>query len=314
MIEMNCPHCGHQLRVRSKYAGRQGQCRHCQGFVDVPNTYADILDEPERGPSDVSTVSPQLAASTALADLMADDEPEPVAPTLPMPADAMASLLDEPPPQFYAPLGGYYWLLAVIVAPAALVRGFLLPNAHPQKKQAIIVPLVSLISVLFLLGIAIVVRPSIEWPTFRGDNRTDATSAVPVATTPPAMLPEAITSSTNAGKAYAQTRLPSYPGLLFSVVDQSENELSGPLATAAPSALTTFEGYVEKDFESITLYFFQELQNRGWAISDYDYGDKTKGETYIIGSKDTIGIVYRTREVDARTRVVITHGPLPEGP
>ena len=120
--------------------------------------------------------------------------------------------------------------------------------------------------------------------------------------------------SVDAGVAYAQTRLPSYPGLVFEIVASSENELSGPLAQADPATLTTYGGHVAKDFETMTAYFFQELQNRGWEIGDYGYGDETNGETYIIGSKDHVGIVYRTRNADARTRIVITHGPLPESP
>ncbi len=314
MIEMNCPHCGHLLRVRSKYAGKQGQCKHCQGLVDVPNTYAVTAEAADNGPSDVGTASAKLAASTALADLMADDGPKPVAPTLPMTADAMASLTDEPIPQFHAPLSRFYWLLAIIVAPAAFVWGIFLPQSHPQKKLAVLVPVVTFFVAVILLGIAIVVLPTIEWPMDNGDSRPDAISAAPVATTPPAVLPEATTPSADAGKAYAQTRLPSYPGLVFNVVDQSDNELSGPLAQADPSTLTNFEGYVAKDYESITVYFFQELRNRDWNIDAYGYGDATIGEAYIVGSKGNVGIVYRTRNADAQTRIVITHGPLSESP
>jgi len=36
MIEMNCPHCGHLLRIPDQYAGQKGGCKHCKGLFQVP--------------------------------------------------------------------------------------------------------------------------------------------------------------------------------------------------------------------------------------------------------------------------------------
>lgn len=36
MIELKCPHCGHQLRIKDKYAGKRGGCKHCRGTFVVP--------------------------------------------------------------------------------------------------------------------------------------------------------------------------------------------------------------------------------------------------------------------------------------
>ena len=36
MIEMKCPHCGHQLRIDDKYSGQVGACKACQQKITVP--------------------------------------------------------------------------------------------------------------------------------------------------------------------------------------------------------------------------------------------------------------------------------------
>jgi len=38
MFELECPKCGHTLRIRSEYLGKQGRCKHCQGVVNVEVT------------------------------------------------------------------------------------------------------------------------------------------------------------------------------------------------------------------------------------------------------------------------------------
>lgn len=40
MIQMNCPHCGHHLRIEDHYAGQQGKCKHCQKKIQVPKKYS----------------------------------------------------------------------------------------------------------------------------------------------------------------------------------------------------------------------------------------------------------------------------------
>ncbi|MBI4555975.1 MAG: hypothetical protein HY706_00200 [Candidatus Hydrogenedentes bacterium] len=35
-IELACPHCGHQLRIKARYAGKQGRCKHCGSPISVP--------------------------------------------------------------------------------------------------------------------------------------------------------------------------------------------------------------------------------------------------------------------------------------
>lgn len=35
-MEMNCPHCGHLLRISDQYAGQHGGCKYCRGRFQVP--------------------------------------------------------------------------------------------------------------------------------------------------------------------------------------------------------------------------------------------------------------------------------------
>jgi len=384
MIKMNCPHCGHQLRIRSKFAGKQGLCKHCEGVIDVPNTYADAPDESNEGPAnDVGTLSTKMADATALADLMADDSPEPVAAPVPLSSTKSTKILARS--EAYKPLGCLYWFLAIFLTPAALIWGILLPSGHPQKKLAILVPVVLFVAsvalvlvVFFALPIfllatidsgsasaatgvsedgSIVVTPSVvdmevspyrtvtlqtnspsgmandlTWrssdpsiakvvgnsrsamvygmapgtATVTAENIATGQQAVATINVSPASAPAAV----SANQLYSDSGLPRYPRLTMEVVALSENELSGPLAQAKPSALTTYKGHVREDFETVTAFFYEELQNRGWTIDDYGYGDAENSETYILGSKDGVGIEYNTSRDVTRTRVVITIGPL----
>ena len=54
-IEVTCPQ-GHHLRVKDRYAGKTGQCPHCQSRVRVPDLTDDevlsILGPPKPPPED----------------------------------------------------------------------------------------------------------------------------------------------------------------------------------------------------------------------------------------------------------------------
>jgi hypothetical protein len=393
MIKMNCPHCGHQLRIRSKFAGRQGQCKHCEGVIDVPNTYAEAADEPDEGPAnDVGTLSTKMADATALADLLADDDPQPVEPPpglaeppSPAPGDPEKSTKILARAESFKPLGCLYWLLVIFLTPAALIWGIVLPSGHPQKKLAIVVPIALMLASVVILLVVFVALPVLLLTTLEADGNNNSTgisedgsivitpavvdmevsphqsvtlqtnspsgmandlswrssdpsiakvishsrSAMVYGMAPgtaivtaenimsgqqatatinvsPASAPAAVTAS----QLYSDSGLPRYPRLTMEIVDLSENELSGPLAQANPSELTTYAGHVREDFETVTRFFYEELEKRGWIIDDYGYGDTEDGETFIIGSKEGVGLEYNTSRAVTRTRVVITIGPL----
>jgi hypothetical protein len=155
MIEINCPHCGHQLRIRAAYRGKHGKCKHCGGRVDVPAD-AESSDTLNTLPNELP--KPIGEESTALADLVADGEnPNPTPPPA-QPAEPELQFDAFPPPrhQRHKPLGVLYWLLAIFLTPAALIWGIVLPSGHPQKRMAILVPII-LIGAGFLLFVFLAV-------------------------------------------------------------------------------------------------------------------------------------------------------------
>ena len=123
MIEMKCPHCGHELRIADEYAGKRGGCKHCKGVFTVSMPGPPARDQ---------QVRPALDALQAMPDAGAH-RPGPKA----------------VPDQAYKPLGALYWLAVVLVTPVALVWGLVLRKGHPQKGMAVLIPLA-----LIVVGIA----------------------------------------------------------------------------------------------------------------------------------------------------------------
>jgi len=39
MIEINCPHCGHQLRIDEQFSGKTGTCKSCKKRITVPSGF-----------------------------------------------------------------------------------------------------------------------------------------------------------------------------------------------------------------------------------------------------------------------------------
>ncbi len=52
MIELECPGCGHALRIANKYAGLKGKCRYCQTRFNVPLV---IVVDPREGHAPVGS-------------------------------------------------------------------------------------------------------------------------------------------------------------------------------------------------------------------------------------------------------------------
>lgn len=163
-IEMNCPHCGHQLRIKRKYEGQKGACKHCKGTILVP-----VQEEPAPSP-EVPEAPTSLAALNENAVLAEEASWEAVPPATPS-ATPAATPSDTPPATPAAAgaagapsmaglaeaanesqgLGCLFWLTTFFVPPAAFIWGLLLPKEHPQRKVAIIVPSVVTFIALFLL-------------------------------------------------------------------------------------------------------------------------------------------------------------------
>lgn len=55
MIEMDCPHCNHPLRIGDRFAGQNGACKHCNGEIAVPASDGAIQSAPS---IDATTFAP----------------------------------------------------------------------------------------------------------------------------------------------------------------------------------------------------------------------------------------------------------------
>ena len=47
MIHFQCEHCGHAVRVPTRYAGKKGRCPACKNIVDIPSQDTDAPAEPK---------------------------------------------------------------------------------------------------------------------------------------------------------------------------------------------------------------------------------------------------------------------------
>ncbi len=131
MIEMPCPHCGHHLRIKEKYAGREGRCEKCNVPIRVPEVGASSHpSEPRLGMK--APPPPPGGGSTALENLQVNDNWEP--------PPAVAGVETAASNQ-HSRVGCLYWLLVVFFTPGALIWGIVLPKDHPQKAAAIIIPI-----------------------------------------------------------------------------------------------------------------------------------------------------------------------------
>ena len=137
MITMNCPNCGHLLRIHRRYAGRQGKCKHCNAKVDVPATT----------PSEPPPAPPSGSGLSAVADLQIDEDWQP--PKMPEGGVAGAGASIEE----YKRLGCLYWGCVILLTPVALIWGLVLPKGHPQKKMAVLVPAILMAVSLLLVVI-----------------------------------------------------------------------------------------------------------------------------------------------------------------
>ncbi len=139
MIELTCPHCGHQLRIQSKYAGREGKCKHCQGPILVPSTASlAVPSEDLPGATSPPPPMPGGVGSTALDDLNVDANWQP---------PARVAGVEATPQETHSRVGCWYWLLVVFFTPGALIWGILLPKGHPQRTAAIVIPILIMVLV-----------------------------------------------------------------------------------------------------------------------------------------------------------------------
>ncbi len=340
MIEINCPHCGFALRIKPKYAGREGKCAKCNGRLRVP----DLEPAVETTPREISVTPtpPGLApVSTSLEDLQEDNLP-PVVDRAPAATVAGIPKRDDdgPRPEFEStalddldkvenwqdewegaesreprPAGArltvWYWVLAVVAAPVALVWGLVLPRKHPKKMTAILAPIVILVAGGFLAFTVFAVVGT----AFHDD---DSASAAASAVTPQVASSGAVPAASEPGRphqgapavqrvsVYEATGLPTYPGLTFRPVSPSENPAYVSLGVADPSTTQTFCAMTNVNNDEICKSFFQQFEAQNWTITDSGYREEAHATVFILGEKNGEKLAYCTAVTREGLAVYIT--------
>lgn len=151
-IEMLCPHCGHQLLIPERFAGKKAGCIHCKGRFQVPGAPVAAVPglEEEFAPRSLSSLE-QMDIDGG-GDLVAGD------PSGGLPGGASLSSLEgfdidgsggtsafaeaEQDKVRQAEIAGeslgcLYWGLAFHLPPAALIWALFLPKGHSQKAIGI---------------------------------------------------------------------------------------------------------------------------------------------------------------------------------
>lgn len=158
MIVFPCPHCGRTLRVEQSFAGKRGRCKYCKGEVlaplgstEAPSPSADLAPPPPP-PADLAPppppaeIPPPLPADdgSALPGQLPPLQVSPPVQSYAVPSQGAAIVYASagPRPAPYQRLGALYWVLLFLFTPAAFIIALLLPKGHPQKRMAILIPVI----------------------------------------------------------------------------------------------------------------------------------------------------------------------------
>lgn len=305
MIEMPCPHCGHHLRIKEKYAGREGRCEKCNGPIRVPEAGASSHpSEPRLG---MKAPPPPGGGSTALENLQVNDNWEP--------PPAVAGVETAASHQ-HSRVGCLYWLLVVFFTPGALIWGIVLPKDHPQKAAAIIIPIFIMVLVpviaLLIVGAGYFATKQLAVESESGYASESGEQATPTATiadvtaeelTPTTPLPDAQEASGAASADYAATGLPPYPGMEFTTAPHAENAMYPSLGVTDASVVSTFKGLTDGDYEAISTHFYEHLTANGWTIMNTGYGNPDNEEFFMYAQRGGERVGYATKAENGRVAV-----------
>jgi hypothetical protein len=296
MIEMKCPHCDHQLRINSKYAGKRGGCKHCGGVFVVPNAYAPEASPPQDAAppggmaldnmEDLPALDPGFARqmadqpvetvepSTSLEDLKNEPLAEGVAVPLPPPLAARISNED--------PLGCVFWGTAFLVPPVGLVWSIMIPAGHPHKARGMAVSaafsLLAIICVLVSAWLAAQTQAMI-------DEANEPLEAAPVEYTSVSAEPAESFQTVDAPTHVSQAN--SLPPRPPPVADAQQD---GP----------GFDNFVIPTYEGLYLEIPQRLTpaSLGRALSsygDYDVRYISIGEGAVAGSVGDVADAFQSQ-------------------
>lgn len=309
MIEINCPHCGFALRIKSKYAGREGKCAKCNGRLRVPEL-ASVEPPLQR---ELPTPKPRHQAvpaeSTALADLQDAPPPKPARPA-PAPVSTSLDELHRADDDWQDP---------------AEVENLLREPPPRSKGRFVGIALVTAIGVVFLaftlfalvnaLGGGEASTASVE---SADSAATDAAAQqVPAQLTalrPPRPLGPPPTGGNLAGTSYAATGLPTYPGLQFASASNQENPMFSTLTGIDPASCRTFRAVTTDGFEEVSTAFYQQFEAQGWTIANSGYGNQANNEVFILAQKGNQSLAYCTMAHSSGTAVFITLAGAPGVP
>ena len=320
MIEVSCPHCGFELRIKPKYAGQEGKCVQCNGRLRVPKAGEAQIAVPVSKAAKASESSKTPAAgpppppmnrelrtaagapksgppveSTALADLRDSSQGRAPAKKAPPPVSTALSDLHEandaePAEEFadrmYGPArprsGGQLWILIVGLA----------------------VGLPFVLFTIFAVGVAV----------FRGSSMQitqDGAAARPAGSIPAAAVPRPPVGPAPSPRgqqipAYAATGLPTYPGVVFTAAPHDENPMYAKMSAIDPSTMQTFRAVTSEDNEEISKSFYLQLEAQNWTISESGMGNQANREIYIVASKGGQTLAYYTVAAGEGAAVYIT--------
>jgi hypothetical protein len=196
-------------------------------------------------------------------------------------------------------LGCLYWLLVFFFCPGALIWGFVLPKNHPQRKMAILVPLVFmvvsvLLAVLFILVMVIAVGQGLSElePEVTFSTSGDVTSS-------DGLIPM--------GASYEN--LPVFPGM---VLEEADVRVPGgdPLATMDPALRSSLTAVAPADYETVFDYYKEVMEDGGWQIVSSGIMRAPEQSASISAYDDKQTIWVGMKPEGSGTRVNIAIGPL----
>ena len=169
MIEMKCPHCGHQLRIADKYAGRKGGCKHCRGSFQVPHRdlsqspVAVAPTKPMRVPIEPESTSldslrhrapgPDEDLDSGLESRSSGAGPAGAFTGNEQSREAMESVVG---------LGCFFWGLAFFFPPVAFFWALFGAKGHPHRLRGIGVPVAMMLFAAGALGVGFLLSPDTE--------------------------------------------------------------------------------------------------------------------------------------------------------
>lgn len=322
VIELQCPHCGHQLRIKPQFAGKRGRCKRCRGHIFVPS---DAPAQPLERPSNGEVIDRALAPGVTKGYAPVDDSLGIGVPGL-VHVDAEASLTSidqlgddfanlqatagdkissnaEPSESFRQPPGGVsafanmgplFWATVFLIPPAGFIWSLQIDKNHPQRRWAVGASIGLTILAIMTIGAGIGIARSGDTAVVRlldMDTLKDALSVFGMAKT--------------AGGGSVYENLPTYPGATMLPTDPIDT-IEGPLVAHGNESLN-FEGsYLTGSYVEIQNYYYEAFPNAEWTRNTQFGFDGDAGRYMtIVAQKDGRDLFLELIEIDTGAYVTV---------